>query len=196
MNKTKILILSALFLVFALSAQTLVKTKAGILVSSGKDLLKLKSNSVLKTDDKYRILLKPDSGGYGYFVMITGKNAKLLTSGRAYKDQILAYPAKGDFVKLPGKGDHNIHLLFSLKKLSEIENLFKSKSEVKADAFLKVLAKLKKSKQNVTDDSQVDIIIAGNARGNQDIMDKDFLQKIKPFATKDVLMLEYKIKVK
>ncbi len=196
MKRSKIFLLSALFIVFALSAQTLVKTKAGILVSSGKDLLKLKSNSVLKTDDKYRILLKPDSGGYGYFVLISGKNAKLLTSGRAYKDQILAYPAKGDFIKVPGKGDHSVHLIFSLKKLSDIDNLFKSGKDASTDSFLKLMAKLKKSKTNVTDDSQVDIVIAGNARGNQDLMDKDFLQKLKPFATKDVLTLEYKIKVK
>ncbi len=196
MKRSKIFLLSALFIVFALSAQTLVKTKAGILVSSGKDLLKLKSNSVLKTDDKYRILLKPDSGGYGYFVLVSGKNAKLLTSGRAYKDQILAYPAKGDFIKVPGKGDHTVHLIFSLKKLGDIDNLFKSGKDASTDTFLKLMAKLKKSKTNVTDDSQVDIVIAGNARGNQDLMDKDFLQKLKPFATKDVLTLEYKIKVK
>lgn len=196
MNKTKIFILSALFLVFALSAQTLVKTKAGILVSSGKELMKLKSNSVLKADDKYRILLKPDSGGYGYFVMVTGSTAKLLASGRAYKDQILAYPGNGDFMKAPGKGSHNIHLLFSLKKLTEIENLFKSKTEVKADAFNNVLKKLKKNKQSVVDDSQVDISIAGNVRGEADKRDKEFLQKLKPFATKDVLMLDYSIKVK
>ncbi len=196
MKRSKIILLSALFIVFALSAQTLVKTKAGILVSSGKDLLKLKSNSVLKTDDKYRILLKPDSGGYGYFVLISGKSAKLLTSGKAYKDQILAYPAKGDFIKLPGKGDHTIQIIFSLKKLNDIDNLFKSGKDATTDSFLKLMTKLKKSKTNVTDDSQVDIVIAGNARGNQDIMDKDFLQKLKPFATKDVLTLEYKIKVK
>lgn len=196
MTKTKIFILSALFLVFALSAQALVKTKAGILVSSGKDLLKLKTNSVLSTEDKYRILLKPDSGGYGYFVMITGSNAKLLKSGRAFKDQILAFPEKGEFIKVPGKGSHNIHLIFSLKKLNEIENIFKSKTEVKADAFNNVLKKLKKNKQSVVDDSQVDINIAGNVRGQEDKRDKDFLQKLKPFATKDVLMLDYSIKVK
>ncbi|GAB1349824.1 hypothetical protein MASR1M107_20380 [Ignavibacteriales bacterium] len=197
MKTTKLITVIALFVAFALFPQSLVKTKAGILVSSGNDLIKLKSNSTLKLGDKYRILLQPDSGGYGYYVIVTGKSAKSLLTGRAYKNQILAYPGKGDFIKFPDKGNHQLFLIYSLKKITDLENLFKSKSEVKADDFLKIAGKIKKQiKQNVSDDSQVDIIIAGNARGNQDVMDKDFLQKVKPFATKDILLLEYKIKVK
>ena len=197
MKTSKLVTIIALFVVFALFPQSLVKTKAGILVSSGNDLVKLKSNSTLKIGDKYRILLQPDSGGYGYYVLVSGKSAKSLFLGRAYKNQILAYPGKGDFVKFPSKGDHQLFLIYSLKKISDIESLFKSKDEAKADDFLKLAGKIKnQTKQNVTDDSQVDIIIAGNARGNQDVLDKDFLQKVKPFATKDILLLEYKIKVK
>ncbi|MBK7868030.1 MAG: hypothetical protein IPJ75_14225 [Ignavibacteriales bacterium] len=97
MKTTKTLLVLALFLAFSVLAQSLVKSKAGILVSSGDKLLKLKSNSVLKPDDKYRILLQPDSGGYGYFVMLTNDKAKLLTNSKAYKDQILAYPPKGNY---------------------------------------------------------------------------------------------------
>lgn len=197
MKTTKTLLVLALFLAFSVLAQSLVKSKAGILVSSGDKLLKLKSNSVLKPGDKYRILLQPDSGGYGYFVMITNNKAKLLTNSKAYKDQILAYPAKGNFEKFSKKGDYELVLLYSINKLTELDKLFKNSSEVKAQSFNKIFGSLKKKiKQSVSDDSQVNINIAGNVRGDQNVQDKDFLKKLKPFGTKDVLILQYKIKVK
>ncbi|MBK6678980.1 MAG: hypothetical protein IPG53_02680 [Ignavibacteriales bacterium] len=197
MKTTKTLLVLALFLAFSVLAQSLVKSKAGILVSSGDKLLKLKSNSVLKPDDKYRILLQPDSGGYGYFVMITNNKAKLLTNSKAYKDQILAYPPKGNYEKFPKKGDYELVLLYSINKTADLDNLFKNNPQVKAESFNKIFGALKKKiKQSVTDDSQVNINIAGNVRGDQNVQDKDFLKKLKPFGTKDVLILQYKIKVK
>lgn len=197
MKTTKTLLVLALFLAFSVLAQSLVKSKAGILVSSGDKLLKLKSNSVLKLDDKYRILLQPDSGGYGYFVMITNNKAKLLTKSKAYKDQILAYPPKGNYEKFPKKGDYELVLLYSINKIGDLDKLFKNNPEVKAESFNKIFGALKKKiKQNVSDDSQVNINIAGNVRGDQNVQDKDFLKKLKPFGTKDVLILQYKIKVK
>ena len=197
MKTTKTLLVLALFLAFSVLAQSLVKSKAGILVSSGDKLLKLKSNSVLKLDDKYRILLQPDSGGYGYFVMITNNKAKLLTNSKAYKDQILAYPPKGNYEKFPKKGDYELVLLYSINKIADLDKLFKNNPEVKAESFNKIFVSLKKKiKQSVTDDSQVNINIAGNVRGDQNVQDKDFLKKLKPFGTKDVLILQYKIKVK
>jgi hypothetical protein len=197
MKTTKTLLLLALFLAFSVFAQALVKSKAGILVSSGDKLLKLKSNSVLNLDDKYRILLQPDSGGYGYYIMVTGQKAKLLTNSKAYKDQILAYPGKGNFEKFPKKGDYELILLYSINKISELDKLFKNKSEDKETDFTKIFGTVKKKiKQSVTDDSQVNINIAGNVRGDQSVQDKDFLKKLKPFGTKDILILQYKIKVK
>jgi hypothetical protein len=196
MNTIKTLLFLAIFSVSTLFGQSLVKINAGILISSGEKLLKLKSNAVLKSEDMYRILLQPDSAGYGYSIMINGTSAKLLSNNKVAKNQIHVYPTKGDYEKFSKKGEYELILFYSVNKITELDNLFKKQKEIKSDAFYKTFNVIKKKiKESVNDDSQININIAGNVKGTQDIIDEDFLNKLKPFVTKDILILQYKIKV-
>ncbi|KAB2907261.1 MAG: hypothetical protein LC102_10375 [Ignavibacteriales bacterium] len=186
----------ALFLATALFPQKSFNVKTAVMISEGDGVSKLKSNDLQKASNQFRILLNSEAAGFVYFLMESKGKVKLLSSGKATAKVTSTYPKFEGYSALPPKGEHKFIIFFSTKKLSSLEELFKKSSEVSAKNFSSVLNNYKKTQTSISDKSPEDIYLAGNTKGLQEMLDNNFLQKLKPFAVKSLLILEYKFRTK
>jgi hypothetical protein len=190
--------LSFAFVIFCkvtILPQDLIKAKVAILHKSGEDFMVLRTNDRLKVGEMIRIFVQPENNCYVYIINSDKNESTLLYDKEVSADKdTLILPSTSEFYIFDDKSsDAKITILCSLKKIDEINKVFKNKSQTDPDSWNVLEEKLlKKYKKNLSDKSEKPFPMAGNVSAVND----EFLERQLTLSGKEALIRKYEIEIK
>jgi hypothetical protein len=191
----------ALIMVGALPGVTQEKTvraKIGILIKSGDQTIKAKSNDRLKAGDLVRIYVHPEVSSYVYVVHRDQKTSTLLNMVKQHiQSSTLVLPSVQEFYEVDGKSPmETFTVICSPKEVTEISSLVGSQMPYGRWVSLeKELIKM--GEIDLAQKSEKPFSIIGTVRGAGDAVGGDpFVRDLQIFSGKSILVRQYEFSVK
>ena len=181
--------------VFFQTSQDIIKAKIAILHKSGDDFTVLRSHDRLKAGEMIRIFVQPENDCYVYIIHSDNKESTLLYDKKiASKQDTLILPSTSEFYIFDDKSPTaKITVFCSLKKINDINKLFKAENVSDNDEWASLEDKLlKKYKRNLTDQSEKPFPMAGNVSAVND----EFLNHQLVLSGKGAIIRRYEIEIK
>jgi hypothetical protein len=181
-----------------INSQEKVQAKIGVMLKSGNQITKAKSKDRIKSGDELKVVVEPQNDCIIYAVYNDGKEATLLnfsSYGKTLKKEITEMlPNEEEFYQVDDKSSNaKITVICSIKKITEIDKLFRKKDTAPSGEWVKIEDKLlNENKANLNEESDKPFQIAGNVRGFSD----DFKKKLPVFTSDKLIIKSFVLEIK
>ena len=175
-----------------------VRAKIGILIKSGDQTIKAKSNDRLKAGDLVRIYVHPEVNSSVYVVHRDQKTVTLLNMVKQrIQSSTLVLPSVQEFYKVDGKSPvETFTVICSPTEVKEISSLVGSKMHY--DRWVSLEKELlKRGEIDLAQKAEKPFALTGTVRGGGDAVGGDaFVRELQIFSGKSILVRQYEFSVK
>jgi hypothetical protein len=174
-----------------------VRVKIGVMVKSGKKVMRAKKRSRIRAGDRLRIYAAPEKPSYVYIVHSDMKTATVLNDAKQQAgNKILTLPSAQDFYEIDGESKkETITIVCSPAKPAKMSQLFGS-GQAPHSAWAALEKELiEKSRIDLTHKAEKPFTIAGNVRGVGGAADP-FVAELKTVSGKSLVVGKYEFRVK
>lgn len=187
----------SVFFLFHISvlSQDIIKAKIAILHKSGDDFTVLRSNDRLRAGEMIRIFVQPENECFVYIIHSDYSESTLLYAQKvSSKKDTLILPSTSEYYVFDDKSPTaKVDIFCSIKKIDDIDNLFKNEGVAKLSSWSLLEEKLlKKYKRNFTDKSEKPFPLAGNVSAIND----EFLNRQLVLSGKGAIIRRYDLEIK
>jgi len=184
-----------IFSLISIFPQDIIKAKIAILHKSGDDFTVLRSNDRLRAGEMIRIFVQPENDCYVYIIHSDNSESTLLYDKKvSSKKDTLILPSTSEFYVFDDKSPTaKVDIFCSVKKIDDINKLFKDSDMVRLSSWSLIEEKLlKKYKKNFTDKSEKPFPMAGNVSAVND----EFLNRQLVLSGKGAIIRRYDLEIK
>lgn len=174
-----------------------VRAKIGVKIKRGEQVYRAKSRERIQAGDLLRIYVHPERSSYIYVVHTDGKTAQLLNLTRQKaQSSTLVLPSVQTYYKVDGKSPREgLVIVCSPEELPDLSGL--EKGDTAYDEWAKMEKGLvEKSRVVVTGNDEPRFEIAGNVRGVGPGDGDPFVEELRVFSGKGVLVKKYELEVR
>jgi hypothetical protein len=175
-----------------------MRAKIGILIKSGDQTIKAKSNDRLKAGDLVRIYVHPEVSSYVYVVHRDQKTVTLLNMVKQrIQSSTLVLPSVQEFYEVDGKSPvETFSVICSPTEVKEISSLLGSKMPY--DRWVSLEKELlKRGEIDLAQKSEKPFSLTGTVRDAGDAAGGDaFVKELQIFSGKPILVRQYEFSVK
>ncbi|MGB8320487.1 MAG: hypothetical protein WCE54_20305 [Ignavibacteriaceae bacterium] len=184
-----------IFSLISIFPQDIIKAKIAILHKSGDDFTVLRSNDRLRAGEMIRIFVQPENDCYVYIIHSDNSESTLLYDKKvSSKKDTLILPSTSEFYVFDDKSPTaKVDIFCSVKKIDDINKLFKDSDMVRLSSWSLIEEKLfKEYKKNFTDKSEKPFPMAGNVSAVND----EFLNRQLVLSGKGAIIRRYDLEIK
>lgn len=184
-----------IFSLISIFPQDIIKAKIAILHKSGDDFTVLRSNDRLRAGEMIRIFVQPENDCYVYIIHSDNSESTLLYDKKvSSKKDTLILPSTSEFYVFDDKSPTaKVDIFCSVKKIDDINKLFKDSDVVRLSSWSLIEEKLfKEYKKNFTDKSEKPFPMAGNVSAVND----EFLNRQLVLSGKGAIIRRYDLEIK
>jgi len=179
----------------AISQEDKVRAKIGILIQSGDRVMPAKSKDILKVGDLIRIYVHPEISSYIYVVHNDQKTVSLLNMvEQRIHSSTLVLPSIQEFYQVDGKSPiESFSIICSQTELTELSGLFNS--DIPYGRWVEIEREMIK-KSKIVLDQKLEKPFAFSSNVRRPVKEDQFINKLKIFSGKSLLIKRYKFRVK